>query len=151
MITTWYLQSHRTWDRSCHSCIGSPSSPEGPSRRGSLCRLVTEGTPDRSKLFGSTARGRGFMSSEIRLDILGTGDPFRFRNLDRNRTVEVVVLGQINPSEPALAQQSDHPVAADFEGIAERERNRRTVLGSLTALGFRQALRLSHRPNPPAH
>src|SRR5262245_27881362 len=64
MITTWYLQSHRTRDRSCHSCIGSPSRPEGPSRRGSLCRLVTEGTPDRSKLFGSTARGRGFMSSE---------------------------------------------------------------------------------------
>src|SRR6516225_2001236 len=23
MITTWYLQSHRTWDRLCHSCIGS--------------------------------------------------------------------------------------------------------------------------------
>src|SRR5512135_2076375 len=23
MITTWYLHSHRTWDRLCHSCIGS--------------------------------------------------------------------------------------------------------------------------------
>src|SRR5512135_1863183 len=53
MITTWYLQSHRTWDRSRHSCIGSPSSPLGPSRRASLCRLTIRGTPDRSKLFGS--------------------------------------------------------------------------------------------------
>src|SRR5512142_913430 len=53
MITTWYLQSHRTWDRSRHSCIGSPSSPWGPSRRASLCRLTIRGTPDRSKLFGS--------------------------------------------------------------------------------------------------
>lgn len=23
MITTWYLQSYRTWDKLCHSCIGS--------------------------------------------------------------------------------------------------------------------------------
>src|SRR5512135_3436822 len=53
MITTWYLQSHRTWDRFCHSCIGSPSCPKGPSRRGSLCRLTRRCTPDRSKLFGS--------------------------------------------------------------------------------------------------
>src|SRR6188508_3158813 len=53
MITMWYLQSHRTWDRFCHSCIGSPSSPLGPSRRGSLCRLSRRCTPDRSKLFGS--------------------------------------------------------------------------------------------------
>src|SRR5512142_1698749 len=53
MITTWYLQSHRTWDRSRQSCIGSPSSPWGPSRRASLCRLTIRGTPDRSKLFGS--------------------------------------------------------------------------------------------------
>src|SRR3954471_18125141 len=28
-MTTWYLQSHRTWDRFCHSCIGSPSCPKG--------------------------------------------------------------------------------------------------------------------------
>jgi hypothetical protein len=53
MITMWYLQSHRTWDRFCHSCRGSPSSPLGPSRRASLCRLMIRGTPDRSKLFGS--------------------------------------------------------------------------------------------------
>jgi hypothetical protein len=25
MITTCYLQSHRTWDKLCHSCIGSSS------------------------------------------------------------------------------------------------------------------------------
>src|SRR4051812_15203907 len=29
MITTWYLQSQRTWDKLCHSCIGSPFLPRG--------------------------------------------------------------------------------------------------------------------------
>src|SRR5512133_1966738 len=29
MITTWYLQSQRTWDRLCHSCIGSSFLPRG--------------------------------------------------------------------------------------------------------------------------
>src|SRR5947199_10791881 len=29
MITTWYLHSHRTWDRLCHSCIGSSFLPPG--------------------------------------------------------------------------------------------------------------------------
>src|SRR5512135_944100 len=28
-ITTWYLQSQRTWDRLCHSCIGSSFLPRG--------------------------------------------------------------------------------------------------------------------------
>src|SRR4051794_17765606 len=27
MITTWYLQSQRTWDKLCHSCIGSSFLP----------------------------------------------------------------------------------------------------------------------------
>src|SRR5271157_6473013 len=29
IITTWYLHSHRTWDRFCHSCIGSSFLPRG--------------------------------------------------------------------------------------------------------------------------
>src|SRR5512142_1921034 len=29
MITTWYLQSQRTWDRLCHSFIGSSFLPRG--------------------------------------------------------------------------------------------------------------------------
>src|SRR3954451_18886593 len=29
MITTWYLHSHRTWDRLCHWCIGSSFLPPG--------------------------------------------------------------------------------------------------------------------------
>src|SRR5512135_1525238 len=29
MITTWYLQSQRTWDKLCHSCIGSSFLPCG--------------------------------------------------------------------------------------------------------------------------
>jgi len=37
-----------------------------------------------------------------RLGILGMDDSFRVRNLDGDRTVEVVVVSQIDPSEPAL-------------------------------------------------
>src|SRR5437870_10927257 len=29
IITTWYLHSHRTWDRLCHSCIGFSFLPHG--------------------------------------------------------------------------------------------------------------------------
>src|SRR5512132_3365280 len=29
MITTWYLQSQRTWDKLCHSCRGSSFLPRG--------------------------------------------------------------------------------------------------------------------------
>src|SRR5262245_45550217 len=29
MITMWYLQSQRTWDKLCHSCIGSSFLPRG--------------------------------------------------------------------------------------------------------------------------
>src|SRR5262249_25085807 len=38
--------------------------PSGAFPGESLCRLPIQGTPDRSKLFGSTARGRGFISSD---------------------------------------------------------------------------------------
>src|SRR6476659_7216597 len=48
-MTTWYLQSHRTWDRLCQSCIGSSFLPRGAFRKGSLCRLARECTPDRSE------------------------------------------------------------------------------------------------------
>ena len=44
MITTWYLHSHRAWDKLCQSCIGSFSFPfEGLSRRKDLFHF----TPDR--------------------------------------------------------------------------------------------------------
>ncbi len=29
MITTWYLHSHLTWDKLCHSCMGSSFLPHG--------------------------------------------------------------------------------------------------------------------------
>ena len=29
IITAWYLHSHRTWDRLCHSCMGSSFLPHG--------------------------------------------------------------------------------------------------------------------------
>src|SRR4029450_7349632 len=34
MITTWYLHSHRTWDRLCHSCRASSFPPCGPFPEG---------------------------------------------------------------------------------------------------------------------
>ena len=33
-ITTWYLHSHLTWDRPCHSCMGSSFLPHGPFPEG---------------------------------------------------------------------------------------------------------------------
>jgi hypothetical protein len=38
--------------------------PSGAFPEESLCRLAIKGTPDRSKLFGSTAGVRGFISSD---------------------------------------------------------------------------------------
>ena len=80
--------------------------------------------------------------NEKRLDILGVGDSFRVRHLDGDRAVEVIVVSKIDPSEPALTEPTDDPVAADLGGIAVRGAAR-TLEGRLRAGGSRQAL-LSH-------
>ena len=41
---------------------------------------------------------------QIRLHILGARDAFGVRHLDRHRAVEVIVVGEIDPSEPALTE-----------------------------------------------
>ena len=53
---------------------------------------------------------------QVGLDVLGAGDSLRVGHLDRHRAVEVVVLGEVDPPEAALAEQPDHPVAADRPG-----------------------------------
>ena len=51
-----------------------------------------------------------------RFHILGVSDSFRVWHLDGDRTVEVVVVSQIDPSEPALTEPTDDPVAPILEG-----------------------------------
>ena len=57
---------------------------------------------------------------QIGFHILGVGDSFRVRHLDGDGAVEVVVVGKIDPSEPALTQTADDPVTPDLGGIAVR-------------------------------
>lgn len=55
-----------------------------------------------------------------RLDILGARNPFGAWHLDGDWAVEVIVVSKIDPSEPALAETADDPVAADSGRIAVR-------------------------------
>ncbi len=48
---------------------------------------------------------------QIRLHILGMGDTSGVRNLDRDRTIEVVVVREVDPSESALTEEPGDPVA----------------------------------------
>jgi hypothetical protein len=56
--------------------------------------------------------------AEIGLDILIPGDSFRIGHLDGHWSIDVVVMGQIDPAEPSPAQQADHPITADLSGLA---------------------------------
>ena len=55
---------------------------------------------------------------QIRFHILGASDSFRVRHLDRHGAVELVVVGEIDPSEAALSKQPDHPIATDLRRIS---------------------------------
>ena len=63
---------------------------------------------------------------EVSLGVLGAGDPLGVGHLDRHRAVEVIVLGEVDAAEPALAEPPDHPVAADSPGEASPGRSRET-------------------------
>ena len=117
---------------------------------------------------GMVEAGEDAGFAQVRLNILGMSDAFGVRHLDGHRTVEVFVVGQIDPSEPALTQTADDPVAPDPGGIAVRRATRtnawrlrilrprqvfRLVRGAtgapdgrLQVFGCRQVLRLIHRP-----
>jgi hypothetical protein len=70
--------------------------------------------------------------------VLGLGNPFRIGNLDGDRAVKVVVVSEIDPSEPALAEPTDDPIPPNLGGIDVGEAAR-TVLGRLRAGGSGQA------------
>ena len=63
--------------------------------------------------------------------VLGLADSFRVRHLDGDGAVEVIVVSKIDPSEPALTEPADDPVAPDVR----RQRRlpsgrRRRIFGS---------------------
>ena len=76
--------------------------------------------------------------NEKRFHILGAGDSFGVWHLDGDRAVEVIVVSKIDPSEPALTEPTDDPVAPDLGGIAVRGAAR-TSDGRLRAGRSRQA------------
>ena len=59
-----------------------------------------------------TRKDAGFV--QVCLDIFGARNPLRVRHLDRNRTLEVIVVCQVDPSETALTQGSDDWVTPDL-------------------------------------
>src|SRR5262245_768754 len=67
-MTTWDVQSHRTGDRLCPSCIGSSFLPRGAFRKRSLCRWVGECTPDRSEALWVTRPEAAASASSERED-----------------------------------------------------------------------------------
>ena len=81
----------------------SPSSVRPTSKTGTI--------------WGWSSLARILASIKKRFDILGARDSFRVGHLDGDRAVEVIVVSEIDPSEPALAEPADDPVAADFGGI----------------------------------
>ena len=57
---------------------------------------------------------------QVLLDVLRPGDPLGVGDLDGDRSVELVVAGEVDPPETALAEPPDHAVAADRRGVALR-------------------------------
>ena len=68
--------------------------------------------------------GDGACFGQVRLDVGRAGDALGVGDLDRHRTVEVVVVRQVDPPESPLAQRPDHPVSADGTRVARRGRVR---------------------------
>ena len=131
----------------------SPSSVRPTSKTGTMLGMVQPG------------EDAGFV--QIRFHILGVSDSFRARHLDRDWAVEVVVVSQIDLSEPALTQASEDRVTPDLRGIADPGSHSnpqravaafrmsqalrlirggtRTLNGRLRSFSLGQALRLIHR------
>jgi hypothetical protein len=57
---------------------------------------------------------------QIGFHIPGISDAFEIRHLDGDRTVEVVIVSEIDPSESASTETTDDPVSPDPGGIARR-------------------------------
>jgi hypothetical protein len=87
---------------------------------------------------GMVQLGQDSGFTEKRFDILGAGDSFGVWDLDGDRAVEFIVVSEIDPSEPALTEPTDNPIAPDSGGIAVGT-VARALDGRLRAGGFRNA------------
>jgi hypothetical protein len=57
---------------------------------------------------------------QVGFHILGMTDTLGVRHLDGDRSVEVIIVRQVDSPEPALAETADDPVAPDPGGIMGR-------------------------------
>ncbi len=55
---------------------------------------------------------------QVGFHILGLTDPLGVRHLDGDRSVEVIIVRQVDSPEPALTETADDPVAPDPRGVA---------------------------------
>ena len=90
-----------------------------------------------------TGEDAGFV--QVCLDILGLRDSLGAGNFDRNPAVEVLIMGQEDLTEAALAQASEDRVTTDLRAIAVRGATP-THNGRLCDLDSRRGLRLIHFP-----
>jgi hypothetical protein len=64
-----------------------------------------------------TGEDAGFV--QVRLNIIGLGDPFWSGDFDRNGSIEIVIEGEEYLSEPAPPKASSDRVAPDLGRIEE--------------------------------
>ena len=104
------------------------SSSSSPSADGSACirRLVTPSTHIEDRHDGGMVQpGEDARFVQVGFHILGVSDAFRVRHLDRHGAVKIVIVGEINPSEPTLTETADDPVAPDPRGIAKKKKEKK--------------------------
>ena len=94
-----------------------------------------------------TGEDSGFV--QVRLDILGLGDSFGSGHFDGDRAVEIVIIGQEDLTEPALAQASEDRVTPDLPGMEKREGFLRiSFTEAAQVLSGRRIFGFVHRLNP---
>ena len=85
----------------------------------------------------------GFL--QVGVHVLGSRDPLGPCDLDRDRPVKVVVVGQVDSPEASLAQDPEEPIAADplrwLERGLHRRLGRRCLLGSHRRAALRSIVR----------
>ena len=99
-------------------------------------------------MFGWSSWARISGLGQVGIDIVSIGDARRIGHLDRDRPIEVVVMGKVDVPEPAVSQSSDNPIPPDPGGIADRERTGRILTIGRAALRFRESPVSIHRTEP---
>ena len=69
---------------------------------------------------GMVQPGEDACFDKERLDVLGLSDSFRAWHLDGYGAVEVVIVSEIDSSEPALTEPTDDPITPNFGGLSLR-------------------------------